>query len=61
MKLSPEEWAAQLWARPENSSRVMDEEFAMSIAEALRELLRWYIRGDIILEPKEIVDAKRHS
>lgn len=34
-----EEWmnkAAQLWCLPEHSSKVMDSEFAMSIAEALQ-------------------------
>ena len=31
------EWAAQLWCRPENAHRVMDEKFAMSIAAAFDE------------------------
>ena len=29
------EWAAQLWCLPENSNRIMDVGFAMSIARAL--------------------------
>ena len=31
------EWAAQLWTRPKNEHRVMDVEFAVSIAVALDE------------------------
>ena len=30
-------WAARIWTRPENASRVMDQDLALSIAQALDE------------------------
>ncbi len=38
--LTPEEWAAQIWCRPENSDREMDVLFARSIADAMEQELR---------------------
>ena len=34
------DFAAQIWCRPENGQREMDVDFAMSIAEAVKPLLR---------------------
>ena len=41
VELSPEEWAAQIWCRPENSEKEMDADLCQSIANALRERERF--------------------
>ncbi len=38
--LTPREWAAQIWCRPENGHRQMDPVFAESIAAAAEVLMK---------------------
>ena len=59
--LTPEEWAAQIWTRPENSNRIMDEQLCLSIAQSLRELLENRSLGGAQIDLRLESNAKRNS